>query len=593
MALFRFEAKIISRNGGHTSTVGAAAYQSGKCATSAAAYRAGEEMTDERTGQTFDYTNKHGVLGAEIILPAGAPDWMRNRAQLWNHVEAIEKRRDAQLARDFIISLPHELTDPQRRVLLREFVQKHLTARGYVADCAYHAPPKSEGLNWHAHVMVPMRKVEGDGFARKKERPEGNPKAAWRDELAMFREDWAAHVNRHLEAAGITARVDHRSNADQGIDREPEPKLGPLAAKIEAEGRDSHAGDDLRAVRARNAERSQLKTELAGVSAEIIDLELERIRRVQSQQDEIDPALFGKQRDKLQDQVRIIEAQANQPSNEVRLREEMMRRAQQQAEDAAKHEQDIKRQQDAAAANGDITDPSLRYAQALGSNHMARNPYDLLANAAATEYGMFARQQQELKQQAADEKDPVKREIIGLQAQIEGAEYMSITSRRLGGMSDVIAGRDKSEQGERDREAARIWKERGEELRQQRAALIEQQRENDRAAFREGREQQARDAEANRAADRFQSRNRNFNSRAQPERASTEQPQPEKSATRDSGQEQAAQVRDREASERKQDSAARDGSDRTSRSGKDTEGGGRSTGTGQGRASGSGGGRGR
>ena len=62
---------------------------------------------------------------------------MRNRSRLWNAVEAIEKRRNSQLARDFIISLPHELTDPQRRALLKEFVGKHLTDRGYVADLAF------------------------------------------------------------------------------------------------------------------------------------------------------------------------------------------------------------------------------------------------------------------------------------------------------------------------------------------------------------------------------------------------------------------------------------------------------------------------
>jgi hypothetical protein len=598
VAIFRLEAKIISRNGGHSSTVGAAAYQTGKCATSAAAYRAGDEMTDERTGQKFDYSKKLGVLGSEIILPPNAPEWMGDRSRLWNAVEAIEKRRDSQLARDFIVSLPHELTDPQRRALLKEFVGKHLTDRGYVADVAFHAPPRHDNLNWHAHVMVPTRKVEGDGFTRKKERPEGNPKAAWRDELAMFREDWAAHVNRHLEAAGIAARVDHRSNEAQGIDREPQPKLGPIAAKIEGEGRVSHAGDDLRAVHARNADRARLKVELAGVTAEIIDLQLERTRRVDTQQNETDPALHAKQREAVLERVRIMEAQANQPSNEARLREELTSQAQKQADDAHRHEREIKRQQDAAAANGDITDPSLRYAQALGSNHVTRNAYDLLANAALTEYGMFAKKQQELKDAAFKEKDPAQKQIIELQAKIEGTDYMWITSRRLGGMSDAIAGRDKSEQGEKDREAAHMWKERGDELRQQRAALIEQQREEVRANFREGRENQAREAEANRAADRFQSRDRNFNSRTHAARQQQDE-QPDKPApSRDSGQEQAAQTRDRQATERKQETTPRDasadkGSDRTANTGTGNEGNSGNTGTGQGRASGSGGGRGR
>ena len=85
----------------------------------------------------------------------------------------------------------------------------------------------------------------------------------------------------------------------------------------------SHAGDDLRAVHARNADRARLKVELAGVTAEIIDLQLERTKRVETQQDESDPEVHAKQRDAVLDQVRIVEAQANQPSDEARMREDL------------------------------------------------------------------------------------------------------------------------------------------------------------------------------------------------------------------------------------------------------------------------------
>src|SRR5215510_14865590 len=119
MAIYRFEAKIISRGTGR-SAVEAASYRSGKWATAitvhtsksavaAAAYRTAEALEDERTGQRYDYSRKRGVLGAEIILPEGAPSWMMERSALWNAVEIIEKRKDAQLAKDFVVSLPHEL----------------------------------------------------------------------------------------------------------------------------------------------------------------------------------------------------------------------------------------------------------------------------------------------------------------------------------------------------------------------------------------------------------------------------------------------------------------------------------------------------
>jgi ATP-dependent exoDNAse (exonuclease V) alpha subunit len=269
MALYRFEAKVISRTGGRSS-VASASYQTGKCATSAAAYRAGAKLKDERTGQQYDYSRKLGVEGAEIITPSDAPAWMQDRSQLWNAVEKVEKRKDAQLARDFIISLPHELNQEQRAEAIRDFVREQFTARGYVADIAWHLPDQKDGLNFHAHVMVPMRKVEGDGFARTKERPpEGrHPAKAWNEELGRLREAWADTANKHLGAAGLDIRVDHRSLAARGIDREPEPKQGPLATQIEQQGRRSLAGDERRAAQARNAERARLRGELAAVVAE-------------------------------------------------------------------------------------------------------------------------------------------------------------------------------------------------------------------------------------------------------------------------------------------------------------------------------------
>ena len=269
MAIYRFEAKVISRSGGR-GAVASAAYRTGKCATSSAAYRAGEKLTDERTGETYDYTKKGGVAGAEIMTPEGAPEWMQDRGKLWNGVEKVEKRKDAQLARDFIISLPHELTPAQRMELTRDFVREQFAARGYVADIAWHSPDRGESLNHHAHVMVPMRKVEGDRFAAHKERPpEGqHPAAAWKEELARLREAWANTANKHLEAAGLDIRIDHRSLEARGLDREPEPKQGPLATQIERDGRASLAGNERRAVKARNAERDQARTELASVTKE-------------------------------------------------------------------------------------------------------------------------------------------------------------------------------------------------------------------------------------------------------------------------------------------------------------------------------------
>jgi ATP-dependent exoDNAse (exonuclease V) alpha subunit len=282
MAIYRFEAKVISRNGGRSS-VASAAYRTGKCATAAAAYRAGAQLIDERTGQIYDYTRKGGIAGAEILTPKSAPAWMQDRGQLWNAIEKVEKRKDSQLARDFVISLPHELTPEQRVELTRDFVEAHFTARGYVADIAWHSPDKADSLNHHAHVMIPFRKVEGDGFERiKAQPPKGeHPSVSWKKELAHLREAWAETANRHLEAAGLEIRIDHRSLEDRGIDREPEPKQGPLATQIEREGRESLAGNARREVKARNAERERLTDERTQASRDekAIVIQLDSRRR--------------------------------------------------------------------------------------------------------------------------------------------------------------------------------------------------------------------------------------------------------------------------------------------------------------------------
>jgi hypothetical protein len=145
-----------------------------------------------------------------------------------------------------------------------------------IADIAIHAPDRrGDDRNHHAHVMLTMRSLTADGF--------GPKVRAWNDTelLEEWREHWADTVNHHLEQHGLEARVDHRSLADQGIDREPEPKQGPLATKMEREGRTSHAGDDRRAVQDRNAQRAEIATELEAVTAEIIDLDKERSKRAE------------------------------------------------------------------------------------------------------------------------------------------------------------------------------------------------------------------------------------------------------------------------------------------------------------------------
>ena len=60
-----------------------------------------------------DFTNKAGVVHSEVMLPEGAPERLRDRETLWNEVEATEKRKDAQLAREVEFAIPREMTKEQ------------------------------------------------------------------------------------------------------------------------------------------------------------------------------------------------------------------------------------------------------------------------------------------------------------------------------------------------------------------------------------------------------------------------------------------------------------------------------------------------
>ncbi len=251
MATYRLSVKLISRS-------------SGRCATAAAAYRAGERIVDARTGEIFDYRRRSDVLDRAILAPRGSPEWVRNRTALWNAAEGAERRKDAQIAREIQVSLPHELSLKANRMLLHAFIKEQLTDRGMVADVAIHAAHRgSDERNIHAHVLLTTREITSEGFGRKTR--------AWNDRalLETWRAEWERHVNRALELARVRGRVDHRSYAERGIDREPEPKQGYVATKMERQGRRSHAGDGRRAAKSRNAERDRFHDERHRVDEEV------------------------------------------------------------------------------------------------------------------------------------------------------------------------------------------------------------------------------------------------------------------------------------------------------------------------------------
>ena len=218
MAIYHLSAKSVGRSGGRS-------------ATGAAAYRAGERITDERTGEVFDYTRKGGVASAEIVMPAGV-DWQPSREQLWNVAEAAERRKDAKVAREFEIALPAELSAEERRGLAHEFAQEVADRYRVAADVCIHEPHRAgDERNHHAHILVTTREIDGQALGAKT-RVLDSPKTSGA-EIAALRERWAEMQNAALERSGERQRVDHRSLEAQGIERIPTRHLGPAAVGFE------------------------------------------------------------------------------------------------------------------------------------------------------------------------------------------------------------------------------------------------------------------------------------------------------------------------------------------------------------------------
>ena len=267
MAIFHCSIKIINRSGGRT-------------AVASAAYRAGEKLYNDENGLTYDFTRKHGVVYTEIMLPENAPERLRDRSTLWNEVQQIEKRDDAQMAREVEVALPVEFSRMQSIKIVREYIQENFVSKGMIADFALH--DKGDG-NPHVHIMLTVRGFDKDGnwmqkqkteFARDKDGnkiPMIDPKTGeqkvrvrkgkgaekmwvritvpsndWNDwtKAEEWRKSWADICNKYLSPE---QQIDHRSykrqaeeQRAQGIDvveKIPTIHEGVTARKMEKEGK--------------------------------------------------------------------------------------------------------------------------------------------------------------------------------------------------------------------------------------------------------------------------------------------------------------------------------------------------------------------
>ena len=244
MAIFYMRTNIIGRSSGR-SAIGAAAYRrSAKMQSVAhAAYQRGEKIIEKGDKTTHDYRSKGGVVHSEIILPENAPPEFMDAQTLWNTVEASEKRKDAQLAREIIVALPKELNSDEQVEVLRAYLQENFVKIGICTDFSVH--DKGNG-NPHAHIMLTTRNVTPDGFGKK------NTDWNKKELLLEWRKAWANINNEMFERKGLAERIDHRSYKEQGVDRLPYIHLGYEAAALEKKGIRTRRGDYNREIQRHN-----------------------------------------------------------------------------------------------------------------------------------------------------------------------------------------------------------------------------------------------------------------------------------------------------------------------------------------------------
>lgn len=190
MAIFHLDFKIVKRSEGMSSC-------------SKAAYHNRSRITDDRTGNTYDFSHRTDLSHHQILAPVSAPSHIiESSTTLWNEVERVERQKDGQTARYFDVAIPCELNNEEKIKLVVEYCQKNFVDKGMIADIAFH---DLDGKNPHAHVMLTLKPITAEGFT-KKER-------SWNNKInvLLWREAWSALTNSYLEASGASERIDHRS----------------------------------------------------------------------------------------------------------------------------------------------------------------------------------------------------------------------------------------------------------------------------------------------------------------------------------------------------------------------------------------------
>lgn len=269
MAIYHATCKPISRRNGHS-------------VTAKAAYIGCKKITDNRTGEIFNYSKKQGFLGGGVILPQGI-NLEITSSDLWNMAESAEQRKDARVGREWEIGLPHELNSEQRHELAKSIAMEISNRYSVACEYALHAPSnKGDQRNFHVHIITTTRKIKSDGKLYDKSDIELENKEAIKRKLPTtqqqikeMRAKIASITNQHLELAGLEERVSHLSYVDQGIDKVAGIHKGKAVTEMERRGIATDVGEICNNVDKVNQQILTFQNQIFSDGAELSELQKE------------------------------------------------------------------------------------------------------------------------------------------------------------------------------------------------------------------------------------------------------------------------------------------------------------------------------
>ncbi|MFN7980715.1 MAG: MobA/MobL family protein [Vicinamibacterales bacterium] len=251
--------------------------------------RSGSRSRGASASAAFAYVTRTGDFAERELDEAlyvesdHMPAWAEEEPQTFWEAADLYERANGRLFVSADFALPRDLDHETQIALASGFVHALTDNEQLPYTLAIHAGRDAEGRehNPHAHVLISER--SSDGIARPKEQwfrranaahPErgGAPKSravhgpAW---MEHTRARWADLTNKVLAERGRDERVDHRSYARQGIDREPGIHFGPAAAHLFQKGRSHDRLEE-------SAKVDDLRHAISTIDREIEALESER-----------------------------------------------------------------------------------------------------------------------------------------------------------------------------------------------------------------------------------------------------------------------------------------------------------------------------